>query len=167
VVVVLVLRRPIGAVLGQGVRRLRAGPVEVEFADKLAEVRQEIGQSPDLAALPVAARPSLLAELSGVAEASPRAAVLEAFGRVEARLREMLDNNPNSTVSLMSPIELARLGNRVGVISEQTLSAIEGLFVLRNLAAHSPAEALSVNEAKDFLALADAVLYALRAKDAT
>jgi len=31
VVVVIVLRRPIGVVLGRGVRRLRAGPVEVEF----------------------------------------------------------------------------------------------------------------------------------------
>ena len=37
---VIVLRRPIGVALGRGVRRLRAGPVEVEFDQELAEVRQ-------------------------------------------------------------------------------------------------------------------------------
>jgi hypothetical protein len=39
-VAVIVLRRPIGVALGRGVRRLRAGPVEVEFDQELAEVRQ-------------------------------------------------------------------------------------------------------------------------------
>ena len=31
IAVVIVLRKPIGVVLGQGVRRVKAGPVEVEF----------------------------------------------------------------------------------------------------------------------------------------
>jgi hypothetical protein len=39
-VAVIVSRRPIGGALGRGVRRLRAGPVEVEFDQELAEVRQ-------------------------------------------------------------------------------------------------------------------------------
>ena len=39
-VAVIVLRRPIGGALGRGVRRRRAGPVEVEFDQELAEVRQ-------------------------------------------------------------------------------------------------------------------------------
>jgi hypothetical protein len=35
-----VQERPIGGALGRGVQRLRAGPVEVEFDQELAEVRQ-------------------------------------------------------------------------------------------------------------------------------
>jgi hypothetical protein len=166
VVMVAMLRRPIGMALGRGIRRLRAGPVEVEFDEKLAEIHEEIGRGPDLPASPGARRESsLLGELGDVAAASPKAAVLEAFGRIEARLREMLAADPNSTTRIMSPVELARLGSSSGVISDETRSAIEGLWVLRNLAAHSPGESLSVDRAMDFLALADAVLYALRAKN--
>lgn len=46
VVVVIILRKPIRAVLGQEVRRLKAGPVEVEFDRIEAEVREELARSP-------------------------------------------------------------------------------------------------------------------------
>ena len=39
-VAVIVSRRPLGGALGRGVRRLRAGPVEAESGQELAEVRQ-------------------------------------------------------------------------------------------------------------------------------
>ena len=39
-VAVIVLRRRIGGALGRGVRRARAGPVEAESGQELAEVRQ-------------------------------------------------------------------------------------------------------------------------------
>jgi hypothetical protein len=39
-VAVIVSRRPLGGALGRGVRRARAGPVEVESGQELAEVRQ-------------------------------------------------------------------------------------------------------------------------------
>jgi hypothetical protein len=35
--------------LDQGVRRLKAGPVEVEFDQLQAEVREELARSPELA----------------------------------------------------------------------------------------------------------------------
>lgn len=56
-----------------------------------------------------------------------------------------------------------------GLISDETLSAVEGPSVLRNLAAHSHAGNIDIDRARahDYLALADAVLYALRAKPAS
>jgi hypothetical protein len=36
--------------------------------------------------------------------------------------------------------------------------------VLRDLTAHSPRDTIGVDRARDYLAMADAVLYALRAK---
>ena len=93
VVVVIVLRQPIGAAFSRGVRRLRAGPVEVEFDQELAGVREELSRSPELAAAePQVPSPSLAEELARLAEVSPRSAVLEAFARIEARLSALLDS---------------------------------------------------------------------------
>jgi hypothetical protein len=167
VIVVTVLRRPIGAALGRGVRRVRAGPVEVEFDQELAEVREELQRSPELAAadVPTLGGGSLPEELARLAEVSPRAAVLEAYARIEARLIEMLYPEGLESPRGASGRSLAHLAHRNGLISDETLSAVEGLSVLRNLAAHSPTtDTIGVDRARDYLALADAVLYALRAK---
>lgn len=59
---------------------------------------------------------------------------------------------------------LARLAQRHGLVSDETLKAIEGLAVMRNLSAHSPTDDISADRARDYLALADAVLYPLRTK---
>jgi hypothetical protein len=75
---VIVLRQPLGAAFSRGVRRLRAGPVEVEFDQELAEVREELSRSPELAAAePQAPHANLTEELARLAEVSPRSAVLE------------------------------------------------------------------------------------------
>jgi hypothetical protein len=164
VVVVLVLRRPIGLAISQGLRRLRIGPVEAEFDHELAEVRQELRRSPELTAAdatPLAA--GLSEELARLAEASPRAAVLEAYARIEARLVDLLDSAGAPPSSAVGGRALAQLAHSHGLISDETLSAVDGLSVLRNLAAHSPSDDIGVSRARDYLALADAVLYALRA----
>ena len=92
--IVIVLRLPITAVLNRGIRRLRAGPVEIEFDQELAEVAEELRRSPELAAaepelLPV----NLTEDLGRLVKVSPRAAVLEAFARIEARLDELLESS--------------------------------------------------------------------------
>jgi hypothetical protein len=165
-VVVLVLRRPIGIALGRGVRRLRAGPVEVEFDQELAEVREELRRSPELASseLPEPSA-SLRDELARLAEVSPRSAVMEASARIEARLVELLESAgigpPGKRATWVTLIELARSH---GLISDETQAAMAGLRSLRNLAAHSATDEIGADRAYDYLALADAVMYALRAK---
>lgn len=165
VTVITVLRRPIGAALNRGVRRVRAGPVEIElFEQELAEVRQELRRSPELEEAS-APKPdaSLALDLVPLADISPRAAVLEAFLQVEGQLRQRLQDvaeiGPRATAG-----NLARLARIQNLISEETLRAIEGLLLLRNLAAHSQGEQISPERARDYIALAEAVLYALRDK---
>lgn len=51
-----------------------------------------------------------------------------------------------------------------GVVTEETLRAVEGLSVLRNLSAHARAGDVTPGQTIDYLALADAVLYAIRTK---
>ena len=162
--VVIVLRKPIGVVLGQGVRRLKAGPVEVEFDQLQAEEREELARSPELAEAQVPALDvSLRGELSRLADIAPEAAVMEAYGRIERRLTEMLYGPGEPPQRRPSSRELARQARERGLISDETLAAIEGLSVLRNLVAHSRGD-IGVDRARDYLALADAVLYALRSK---
>jgi hypothetical protein len=165
IVVVIVLRQPIGAAFSRGVRRLRAGPVEVEFDQELAEVREELSRSPELTATePQVLSASLAEELARLTEVSPRSAVLEAFARIEARLAALLDSADGEPHRTAGGRALARRARDQGLISDETLTAVEGLSVLRNLAAHSPTDEIGAERARDYLALADAVLFALKAK---
>jgi hypothetical protein len=164
-VVVIVLRKPIGVALGRGVRRLKAGPVELEFDQLQAEVREDLARSPELAEAQVPALAvSLDDELARLAEVSPRAAVLAAYERIEARLVEVLNSAGAPSFSAVGGRALARLAGQYDLISDETLTAVEGLSVLRDLTAHSPRDDIGVDRARDYLALADAVLYALRSK---
>jgi hypothetical protein len=49
VAVVVVLRKHIGVALGRGLRRVKAGPVEVEFDQVQAQVQVDLARSPELA----------------------------------------------------------------------------------------------------------------------
>jgi CheY-like chemotaxis protein len=152
--------------------------LEVEFDQLQAEVREDLAHSPELAAMrdelrrspelteaqAAALAVSLREELARLAEASPQVAVLEAFSRIEARLVEVLDNAGAPSASAAGGRALTRLAHRHGLVSDETLSAVDGLSVLRDLAAHSRADSIGVDRARDYLALADAVLYALREK---
>jgi hypothetical protein len=164
VAVVTILRKPIGSALNRGLRRLRAGPVEIEFEQELAEVRQELRASPELADVPTP-KPdaSLTEELAPLAGLSPRAAVMEAFTRVEFQLRELLQDVADVSYRA-SARNMALLARSQKLISEETFRAFEGLSTLRNLAAHVPDEQISAARARDYIAIADAVLYALRNK---
>jgi hypothetical protein len=171
-VIVILMRKPIRAVLSQALlRRVKAGPFEVEFDQLQAEVREELARSPELTEAQVpapasrAAAPasSLREELSTVAALSPAAAVMEAARRIEYRLAEMLDGSGEPVPPRLTTRRMAELARERGLISQETQLAVEGLSVLRNLVAHNRDD-IGVDRALDYLALADAVLYALRPK---
>jgi len=164
--VVIVLSKPIGVALGRGIRRVKAGPVEVEFDQLQAEVREELARSPELAEAQVPALAgSLSEELSRLVEIAPGTAVVAAYHWIEDRLAEMLDSaSPGErSYRLLGGRGLARMARQRGLISEETLAAIGGVSVLRDLTVHSGGD-IGVDRARDYLALADAVLYALRSK---
>jgi hypothetical protein len=171
VVIVVFLRKPIRAALRHALlRRVKAGPVELEFDQLQAEVREELARSPELTeaqapapASQAAPATSLREELSTLAELSPAAAVMEASKRIEYRLSEMLDGSGESSPRRLGTRALARLARERGLISDETLAAIDGMSVLRNLVAHSRDD-IGVDRALDYLALTDAVMYALRSK---
>jgi hypothetical protein len=158
----LVLRAPLAGALSGPVKRWKAGPsgLEVEYWEEAIEAaRAELEHSPEVGPV-LASLPGSDDELTRLAEASPRAAVMEAFARVEAELRSVLEGDARAERA--GGIRLARLAHDRGRISDETLKAVERMAVLRNLAAHGHAHEIDVTQAIDFVGLADAVLLALR-----
>lgn len=163
VTVAVVFRFQLRGLLSQPVRRLKVGPVEAEWDRNVAEAQVELDQPGIATALPPPGPISV--ELADVADRSPTAAVMEAHATVERELRRLLlDTGVPDNDLRAGAAWLARLGVERGVVTKETLSAVEGISVLRNLAAHGRAGEVTVERAVDYLALADAVLYAIRTK---
>lgn len=163
VTVAIVFRSQLRGLLSQPVRRFKVGPVEAEWDRTVAEAQVELDQPGIPTVLPPAGPVS--DELAEVAKRSPTAAVMEAHATVERALRQLLvDSGVPGSALRAGAAGLARLGVEHGLVTKETLSAVEGISVLRNLAAHGRAGEVTVERAIDYLALADAVLYAIRNK---
>jgi hypothetical protein len=140
----------------EALRRLRAGPVEAEFDRVLAKVEAEVSTETRAAG----GGAVLTTELAELARQSPATAILEAYTRVETRLRELLEAHGAKPVTAVGAVGLALLAEQAHLVSAETVKAVEGISVLRNLAAHSRAE-VTVDGAMEYLALADGVLYSV------
>jgi hypothetical protein len=168
VLLALTFRASIRRLLLGPVKRWKAGPVEMEYWDRAtSNARQELrraGEGEDEAPLTrISPTHALQRELRELAKADPSAAVLEGYARIERELREVLRRRQIHFERAMSAPELAELALRHGIIKQEAANAVEGLTVLRNLAAHGAAEqGLSVQRALEYVDLVAAVLYALR-----
>jgi hypothetical protein len=67
----------------------------------------------------------------------------------------------NEEVNRWGLMQLSRAALEQGRISPKTAKAIEGLLVLRNLAAHGRAEEVSPKRVREFVALTQGVLYSI------
>ena len=97
-----------------------------------------------------------------VAEASPTGAIVEAFGQIELSLRSVLEDGGAEGLDRPWSVQrLATAAHQRGLITPETLDAIEGLSVMRNLAAHGGQKDLSPQRAREFVALSQGVLYTI------
>ena len=161
---VYLLRKPLAEAVSQRLLRLKAGPLEAEFDREAVAVREEVRQIPEVAAVEPRDGPvSLADELAPLILISPASAVMQAFMRIEQRLVELLESA--GQYDTKRPFfELAMMASRSDLINPETLKAIDGLRSLRNLVAHGTRDEIGVDRAREFVALADAVLYAMRDK---
>jgi hypothetical protein len=166
-VAVLVFRRQlVDFFAGIGpLRRAKVGPVDMYFAERLSEAET----AAEAAGIAPASAPSDLAEeLAGVANELPSAAIMEAYARVEAELRRLLaEAGAPESETMTGGARLARLAAERGLVSPETVKAVEGMSVLRNLAVHRSTAApgrvdVTREQAIEYLVLADSVLYAIR-----
>ncbi len=128
------------------------------MARALAEVETDLPPT----AAPVASGSSSASDtLHELAERVPQAAVMEGFRRVELALLDVLREAEALPEKPQGVRQLARQALERRLITPKTAQGVEGLAVLRNMAAHGRGEDVSAARAKDYLALVDAVLFAL------
>lgn len=163
VVIALVFRVQIRRLMTGQLRRLRAGPVEMEFDRLLSEVGVELA-APRTTAAPAGGSGSpLIDEFADVATVSPLAAVLDGHAAIEQALRELIDKvDPNQAGQNVGTARLTSTALAKGLITPETAKAVEGITIMRNLAAHGRANEVTPERARDYLALVDAVLFTIR-----
>lgn len=161
-VAVVLFRDKISALLTGSMKRLKVGPIEAEWDRTLSEAQVELEQPGvpplDGSALPIDAR----RDLAQLATLAPAAAVMEGYANIERALRQLLENAEDPNALRTGASGLARLAVKQGLLNVETARAIEGLGVLRNLAAHGQAGDVTLERATDYLALVDGVLFVLR-----
>lgn len=158
VIVAVLFRRQLSALLARPLSSLTAGPLKAVWDRQVAEVEAELPYSPS-GTTPggSAADTDRLREIARVA---PAAAVLEAFALIEEQLRQILQD-AGVDAGRGGAMQMARRALKAGLVRPETLTAVEGATVLRNLAAHGRPSDLDETRALDYLALTDAVRFAL------
>lgn len=157
-IVVVLFRRQLSVLLTRPLSRLKAGPFEAAWNLQVAEVEAELPRSPSGATSADGAPATN--RLRKIAQAAPAAAVLGAFASIEEQLRQILLNagmDPGGGGAM----QMARRALEAGLVRPEIVKAVEGAAVLRNLAAHGREADLDEARALDYLALVDAVSFAL------
>lgn len=165
--IVLAFRREIRDVLHARKASVKAGPFELGFEQALVEVEAAVASGGEVRRRdrPGVATPLGLDEavrsLAGRAETSPIEVVIGAFALVERALRDRLAVAGVDVADARTAVQLASLAASAGLITPETVNSVQGVAVLRNLAAHGHGGEIDREKALDYLALIEGTLYAI------
>lgn len=124
-VIAIMFRQPISAALASAAGHLKAGPFELAWEQAISTVEADLGQPPSISEGEIGGAAGKLDELAKV---SPAAAVVEAYGRIEAALRSLLERHDVQGVEDQWSVQaLTRLARQRNLITAETEQAIEGL----------------------------------------
>ena len=166
VVIAVIFRDQIRRLLTRPVSGMRVGPFEMKWDLERVEVAASVGPQPVGTVDVGGGTATTVIDLSNsTAITSPIGTVLEAYAAIEGELREMVTNAVSYDTAVRAPIrQLLRIAADHGLITPETVNAVEGITVMRNLAANGQASEVTPERAQDYLVLAEAVLYTLRQK---
>jgi hypothetical protein len=149
-------------------KKLKAGPVEAEFNEEVAALRQEAE-----AQFPKSEQDKAVsteeARLLELAKVSPRSAIIEAWRTVEVVANQaVLARTTTSRISdlkesrVRSPVALAReLGTRQ-ILNSQQLSVFHELRYLRNQAAHAEDFETNFESVNNYIQLTEALRFTIQ-----
>lgn len=168
---VVVLRRPLVGWLAVPPRRVKVGPagVEAEWPEQAARVVGSLTaggpggeQAPQIAGA-VEGSDFVREMLALIDTASPMAAIEACYQRVGRVLAEMIEAAEPGASAGLNVAGLARLAHARGLINTTNLNAVEGLGVMHTLAMlDGNGTRLDPAKAREYVALSEGVLYALR-----
>lgn len=94
---------------------------------------------------------------------APGAAVMSGYREVGHALRNILGEGDD--INTADPLDLARVAHTRGLISDGSLTAVEGLGIMADLThAKGSGTGLSPDRARDYLVLASATIFAIQAE---
>ena len=157
ITVVLILRKPLRGLLPL-VQKLSYKGLELEFGERVKEVRAQVARELPEAAGPAQRQSRDERALGALAAVSPRAAVLEAWREVElaalGAAQRLADEGFGPVPQTLTQQALAFLERS---LDGTAVRLLRSLRALRNQAAHAPDFALSTDSALEYAASADAV----------
>lgn len=163
--IVLAFRAEIRDVLHSRKATVKAGPFELGFEQAAVEVEAATALRPTTAGdeptSPLGLDESMHS-LAVTAASSPVEAVLGSFALVEQALRDRLESAGIDPGTNRSAVQLAAQAASVGLITPETVNSVQGVAVLRNLAAHGHGREIDAGKALDYLVLVEATLYTIR-----
>src|SRR5579859_300435 len=161
IVIVLVLRKPLGSLLPL-LQRLKYKDLELDFGKRVEEVSDEVARElPGETTSPLPASDS--SAIARLAEVSPRSAVLEAWREVEiAAIDAARKVGGEAFRTKTLTYQAIRFLEQNESLERNVISLLRDLRGLRNEAAHAPDFALSKESAQEYASSAAAVARHLR-----
>jgi hypothetical protein len=164
VVAVVVLRRPLVRWLAVPPRRVKVGPggVEAEWSEQTARVVESL--TPKRGGTEAPETSDFAREMLALVDtASPIAGVEASYQQVGRALADIIEEARPGAAAGLNVAQLVRAAHARGLIDTANLNAVEGLGVMHTMAVlDGNGERLEPARAREFVALAEAVLYALR-----
>jgi hypothetical protein len=164
--IIFLLRRAIQGLIGsihEG--RVKYKDLEFTFKRDLEQARQSIEMLPQqpVPALRAPTKPEIT-DLMSLAQVSPRAAVIEAWTRLEAAGAEFVQKHapPDLPKQLRPSVMFGEVLRRQDLIPTAVMKAIQKLRDIRNRTVHSPEFQPSVDDAEEYVLLSFAVIEDLR-----
>lgn len=153
--------------------KVKAGPVEAEFAKQVEELRKEVDEK-----VPEARAARTFSDDEGrlleLAKVSPRSAVIEAWRNVEhtamkaVELRLNRRDQISSSSSMRSQISTSALGRELGllqILNGQQVSLFHELRTLRNKATHAEDFVVDFESVNNYIQLAQSLRQTLEAAE--
>jgi hypothetical protein len=165
-IVGLAMVRPAILNLLPKMRTLRFRDLEATFGQELARVRQIVESSEDPGVPLDAGLSSEEAQnFLRLAEISPRAAVIEAWGLLESQARSIVEaRRPRRSARPLSAASLGDTLLELGLLDQDGVQAWDALRSLRNQAAHEPLE-ITTDQGVEFGNLARSLATTLEEHD--
>ena len=162
-IVVIVLRKQLTAMLDVPMKRVKAGPFELEMQETARDVVEAVVQAEPLELRPASEYDEQIAYAAQLANTVPVVAVRHAWSLVDRRLREIAAEGGVPAPPDLSPLVLTRALVQRNLISSESKHAIDGLALLYETARHDDGRGRSVSaeQAGDYVQYVRGVLYAL------
>lgn len=163
-IVVTLLRKELGALIAI-VKKVKAGPIEAEFEREVNELKSVADAELPAMEQPTPATASAN-ELEQLAQVNPRAAIIEAWRRLELATRRSLAlvGVAMNSRDLASPLAHARNLAKSALMSQEELVLFNDLRNLRNMSVHAENFSPTLEAALSYIEIATRVQQTLRLK---